>query len=354
MIAGLVTLVALIPLVQLPIGNQAWNWARHELGTVTAKFEEDFVARHEIRNLGAADIQTKKFVDACWQRRRAKGYALRVQAVGTQMLIFVATMSQALVLWRTGTLTLEGTLTIGTALSVYLLVDTSTAPLRQIGVFYSALLEVRVSWGRLPRAVRGADPPGDPPDAVACPDLRGDVNFDHVAFVYPQTGRPVGPDMSLEVGPGEFRTVDLTAGPVGLGRGDFALVRTFEWLMVPNGVAVELTLKTSHAQQGYGSAAAVWLDPGWCGVGACRSATSRATLRCRSSAGCASPKSSSTPSTSPRCAPIGGGTRIGARRSTPRRAHRRSAGPFDDGHGDCERALASTPTTISIAADRGG
>ena len=77
----------------------------------------------------------------------------------------------------------------------------------------------------------------------------------------------VGPDMSLEVGPGEFRTVDLTAGPVHLGPGDFALVRTFEWLMVPNGVAVELTLKTSHAQQGYGSAAAVWLDPGWCGVG---------------------------------------------------------------------------------------
>jgi deoxycytidine triphosphate deaminase len=37
--------------------------------------------------------------------------------------------------------------------------------------------------------------------------------------------------------------------------------------MVPNGVAVELTLKTSHAQQGYGSSAAVWLDPGWCGVG---------------------------------------------------------------------------------------
>ena len=52
-------------------------------------------------------------------------------------------MTQALVLWRTGTLTLEGTLTIGTALSVYLLVATATAPLRQIGQFYSALLEVR-------------------------------------------------------------------------------------------------------------------------------------------------------------------------------------------------------------------
>ena len=227
LIAGLVTLVALIALVQLPIGNQAWNWARHELGTVTAKFEEDFVARHEIRNLGAADIQTKKFVDACWQRRRAKWYALTVQAVGTQMLIFVATMTQALVLWRTGTLTLEGTLTIGTALSVYLLVQTSTAPLRQIGVFYSALLEVRVSWGRLREPFEEPILPEIRPDAVACPDLRGDVNFDHVAFVYPQTGRPVLHDVSFRIPAG---SVMALVGYTGAGKSSIAklLSRTYD------------------------------------------------------------------------------------------------------------------------------
>ena len=213
--------------MQLPIGNQAWNWARHELGTVTAKFEEDFVARHEIRNLGAADIQTKKFVDACWQRRRAKWYALTVQAVGTQMLIFVATMTQALVLWRTGTLTLEGTLTIGTALSVYLLVQTSTAPLRQIGVFYSALLEVRVSWGRLREPFEEPILPEIRPDAVACPELRGDVAFEHVAFVYPQTGRSVLHDVSFTIAAG---TVTALVGYTGAGKSSIAklLSRTYD------------------------------------------------------------------------------------------------------------------------------
>ncbi len=79
----------------------------------------------------------------------------------------------------------------------------------------------------------------------------------------------VGPEMRLEVGPDDWRAVDLTAGPVHLQPGDFALVPTLEWLMVPNGYAVELKLGSSHARQGY-EQTAVWLDPGWCGTATLR------------------------------------------------------------------------------------
>jgi dCTP deaminase len=77
----------------------------------------------------------------------------------------------------------------------------------------------------------------------------------------------MGPEMLLEVGPEKFNAVDLTAGPVQLQPGEFALVPTLEWLMVPNGYAVELTLKSSRAHQGYDHSMTVWLDPGWCGAG---------------------------------------------------------------------------------------
>src|SRR5262245_25628005 len=76
----------------------------------------------------------------------------------------------------------------------------------------------------------------------------------------------VGPEMLLEVGAGEFKAVDLTAGPVELGPGDFALVPTLEWLAVPNGYAVELKLKGSGASQGLDQSVVSWLEPGWCGV----------------------------------------------------------------------------------------
>lgn len=76
----------------------------------------------------------------------------------------------------------------------------------------------------------------------------------------------VGREMLLEVGPGEFRPVDLTAGPIELRPGDLAVVPTLEWLTVPNGYAAELTLKSSGAGHGLAQSMTAWLEPGWCGV----------------------------------------------------------------------------------------
>jgi deoxycytidine triphosphate deaminase len=76
----------------------------------------------------------------------------------------------------------------------------------------------------------------------------------------------VGREMLLEAGPGEFRAVDLTAGPVALGPGELAVVPTLEWLAVPQSIAVELTLKGLGASQGLAQSMATWLEPGWCGV----------------------------------------------------------------------------------------
>ncbi len=76
----------------------------------------------------------------------------------------------------------------------------------------------------------------------------------------------VGREMLLEVGPGEFRPVDLTAGPVELRPGELAMVPTLEWLTVPSGYAAELTLKSSKESHGLAQSMTAWLEPGWCGV----------------------------------------------------------------------------------------
>src|SRR5262245_18653683 len=91
----------------------------------------------------------------------------------------------------------------------------------------------------------------------------------------------VGPEMLLEVGRQTFKPVDLTAGPVELQPGDFALVSTLEWLTVPNGYAVELRLKAGDVGHGFSQSAPCWLDPGWRGVGKLelRNATRHTPLR---------------------------------------------------------------------------
>ena len=112
---------------------------------------------------------------------------------------------------------------------MYLLVQTATAPaLRQIGPFYTQLLEVRVSWATAAGAVRRADPAGrSVPTAVACPELRGDVTFDQVAFTYPQVDRPVLHDVSFTIPAG---TVTALVGYTGAGKSSIAklLSRTYD------------------------------------------------------------------------------------------------------------------------------
>jgi deoxycytidine triphosphate deaminase len=76
----------------------------------------------------------------------------------------------------------------------------------------------------------------------------------------------VGREMLVEVGPGQFKAVDLTVGPGELQPGDFALVPTLEWLTVPNGYAVELKLSSAGAGLGFDLSMGTWLEPGWCGV----------------------------------------------------------------------------------------
>ena len=148
-VLGLIGLIVILTIAQLPFANRALSWSRDELGVVTRKFQEDFGARHEIRHLGAHAIQTQKFVEASWERRRARWWAITLQNTHTAIIQFLGTMTTALVLYQAGNLVLSQDLSIGTATSVALLATTATRPLQQLAPIYNAFLDVRVSWRRL-------------------------------------------------------------------------------------------------------------------------------------------------------------------------------------------------------------
>lgn len=62
-------------------------------------------------------------------------------------------------------------------------------------------------------------------------------------------------------------TYDLTKGPYLLQPKEFVLVSTYEHLMVPNDLVIELKLKSSRARQGFDHSLAFHFDPGWDGYG---------------------------------------------------------------------------------------
>lgn len=55
-------------------------------------------------------------------------------------------------------------------------------------------------------------------------------------------------------------------GPMYISAGGFLLVETYEKVIVPNWLAVELKLKSSMARMGWNHSLAFWIDPGWNGI----------------------------------------------------------------------------------------
>jgi len=225
-IGGVVVIVGLTA-IQLPLAMQANGWARDELGVVTAKFEEDFTARHEIRHLGALGLQLRRFVHACWERRRARWWVAVVASAYTSVIDATGQVLSLLVLWRAGEEVFAGRLSTGSALTVQLLAVGGTLPLGTIGGLYARLLEVRVSWDRVREPFRVRVLPVVAEGAPPCPAIVGPVAFDHVDFAYPHAGRQVLADVSFTMPAGG---VTALVGVTGAGKSSVAklLSRTYD------------------------------------------------------------------------------------------------------------------------------
>lgn len=215
--------IVAITLVQLPIGMRAFTWARDALGRVTAKFQEDLNARTEIRNLGAERVQTRKFVEASWDRRSARLYSATVANAYAAIMQYAALITATLVLWRAGGSVLSGAISIGTALTLRLLATTATQPLQTMGQAYNQFLKARVSWQRLHEPFEVPVLPESTPDARPCPSLRGELAFDGVDFAYPHTGRTVLNQVSFRVEPD---TITAIVGYTGAGKSSIAKLLT--------------------------------------------------------------------------------------------------------------------------------
>jgi ATP-binding cassette, subfamily B, bacterial len=210
-----VGLMLLVTWIQLPIATNGFGWAREELQVVTRKFQEDFTARHEIRHLGAHAIQTQKYVEACWDRRRSRWWATTVQNSQSVMLNFLSILMSAMLLFKTGQGVLAQEISVGTALAVQVLANTATLPLRTLGQLYNQLLDVRISWRRLKEPFQEPILPIEAPGSRPCDDPIATIRFEDVSFTYPGTNREVLKSTSFSMAPHE---VTALVGYTGAGK----------------------------------------------------------------------------------------------------------------------------------------
>jgi ATP-binding cassette, subfamily B, bacterial len=226
-VAGMMALLLIASVVQYPLSNRAYGEVRTALGTVTSTFEEDFGARDAIRGYGAASRQTERFVDRSWKLRTSRRKAELINAVFSDIAQFSSQAMAALVLYRAGDLRLAGALSVGSVLTLRLAATTASQPISTLSRLYTFFIEARVSWNRLKEPFHVEVLPTERADAAECPPLRGEIEFDGVAFAYPHTGRTVLHDVSLRVPAG---TVISMVGYTGAGKSTISklLLRTYD------------------------------------------------------------------------------------------------------------------------------
>jgi ATP-binding cassette subfamily B protein len=221
--------IALVVLacIQVPITTRVFNRVRDELGRVTAKLEEDFGARHVIRGYGAVDRQIARFDEAAHRLRRARGRLAIVTTAFGDVAQWLGQVAAALVLWRSGNLVLAGSISVGSAIMLRLLAQTSTMPISLLGRYFQEFLQVRVAWQRLAQPFEVPILPVERADARPCGDVRGEIEFDHVSFAYPHTGRPILHDVDVRI---PAQKVTTLVGYTGAGKSSVAklLMRTYD------------------------------------------------------------------------------------------------------------------------------
>lgn len=219
--------VSVLSFIVIPRSARAFLQVRDDIGTVTAKLEEDFAARREIRFFGAMDKRIRQFADATWELRRSQRHSLTlVNAFGAVLLLAGHAVS-AIVLYNAGQTVLAQTLTVGTAITLSLLAQNATQPLSALGQLYLQYQRAAVSWRRLLEPYDEPVLPEQRDDAEEAPPLDAPVRFQSVSFGYPGTGTSVLHDVDVEV---ESGSCVALVGYTGAGKSSVSklLMRTYD------------------------------------------------------------------------------------------------------------------------------
>lgn len=226
-VAGVMVVMLLSTIAQYPLITRAYASARDALGVVTSTFEEDFNARDAIRNYDAVDRQADRFVARSFALRQARRRVEVINASFSDIAQFASQILAALVLYRSGNLVFAGSISVGSVITLRLVATTAATPLSSLSRFYSQFLQVQVSWRRLQEPFGVPILPVERDTAVPCPELRGEVAFEHVGFAYPHIDKAVLHDVSFAIPAG---TVASLVGYTGAGKSTIAklLLRTYD------------------------------------------------------------------------------------------------------------------------------
>ena len=194
---------------------------------ITGNFNEGITGAKTTKTLVIEEKMEQDFNETASEMKRVSVHAAHYRAMFSSMISFSAAMALALVLWRGGTITMNGVIEIGT-LSVFMSYALGMMePIQWVVRAISDLITVQVNVERFTRLMETQSDVSDTPEVVAkygdsfepkrenWEPLHGDITFEDVTFKYPDGDEYVLEHFNLHVPQG---TNVAIVGETGAGK----------------------------------------------------------------------------------------------------------------------------------------
>ncbi len=187
---------------------------RQAIAQVNANLQENVSGVRVIQSLSREDENAKRFDRVNTQNLNANVDAGRVTAAVMPIVELLVAVATALVIVFGGFRVLDGSMTVGILISFTLYVQRFFDPIRDLVLQYTQLQRAMAGGQRILEVLDTKPEIVDAENAEVLPDIKGEIEFDHVTFEY-VPGVKVLDDVSLHVQPGETIAI---VGSTGAGK----------------------------------------------------------------------------------------------------------------------------------------
>jgi len=185
------------------------------LDKVNTVLQENLAGIKVVKAFTRERSEQQKFDHAADDLMDQQIYVARLFSILFPIVILIASLGQAMVLYFGGRQILDGTLTLGQWQEFSLYLVFLFMPAAQLGMIITQMSQASASSTRIFEILDVENELEDKKDAIELPEVEGRVKFDNVTFRYFNSGEPVLKDVSMDVEAGE--TVALL-GATGSGK----------------------------------------------------------------------------------------------------------------------------------------